>query len=186
MKRRPRSDGPAVSLSNGLPPHLGLDAAGEAVGGLYQEAAVGLIRLAHVILADRPAAEDVVQEAFYNLYRRWDRLADPDRALQYVRLSVVNGCRSALRRRAVSRRHVLYELPSASAEATVLGHAERDEVIRAIDRLPRRQREALVLRFYLNLPDEEIAQLMGVGQSTVRSTMHRALESLGRVLKEGS
>ncbi len=186
MKREPRDDGAIVNCSDGLPPHLGLDPAGAAVGELYQATAVGLIRLAHVILADRPAAEDVVQEAFYNLYRRWDRLAEPDRAQQYVRASVVNGCRSVLRRRAVSRRRVVYELPSASAEAAVLGHAERDDLVRAIDRLPRRQREALVLRFYLNLPDDEIAQLMGVGLTTVRSTMHRALTSLGHTLKEES
>jgi RNA polymerase sigma-70 factor (sigma-E family) len=156
----------------------------EAVSALYQETAVSLIRLAYVILSDRPAAEDVVQEAFCNLYRRWDQLADTDRAGQYVRAAVVNGCRSVLRRRAVRNRHVLYELPAASAEAAILGGEERDEVIRAVDRLPRRQREALVLRYYLDQSEAEIAELMGVGPSTVRSTIHRALESLGRTLTE--
>ncbi len=172
-------------MPDGLPRHLGLDPAGKAVAELYEDAAVGLIRLAHVILADRPA-EDVVQEAFYNLYRRWNRLSDPDRAQQYLRTSVLNGCRPVLRSRAVRSRKVLYDLPSASAEAAVLGRAERDEVIRAVDQLPRRQREVLVLRFYLNLHDDEIARLMGVGLSTVRSNAHRALESLGRMLKEES
>jgi RNA polymerase sigma factor (sigma-70 family) len=59
-------------------------------------------------------------------------------------------------------------------------------VTRAVDRLPRRQREVLVLRFYLDVTDEEIAKLLGVAPSTVRSTIHRALESLGRTLKERS
>ncbi len=79
-----------------------------------------------------------------------------------------------------------YEMPAAAADAAVLGGEERDDLIRAVDRLPGRQREALVLRFYLDLPDEEIAQAMGVRLSTVRSTIHRALGALGRGLKEGS
>jgi RNA polymerase sigma-70 factor (sigma-E family) len=156
------------------------------VGALYQESAAQLIRLAYVILSDRQAAEDVVQEAFYHLYRRWDRLADSTKASMSVRTSVLNGCRSALRHRAVRGRRVLYELPAASAEAMALGQEEYQDVIRAIDLLPGRQREAVVLRFYLNLTDEQIAELMGVRPSTVRSTTHRALESLSRTLKEMS
>ena len=64
-----------------------------AVGALYDDAAVGLIRLAYLMLGDRPSAEDVVQDAFFGLYRNWARLADHDRALAYVRSSVLNGCR---------------------------------------------------------------------------------------------
>jgi RNA polymerase sigma factor (sigma-70 family) len=81
---------------------------------------------------------------------------------------------------------VAYELPAVSAEAVVLSGEEREEVIRAVGRLPHRQREALVLRFYLDLPDEEIARVMGIRQSTVRSTAHRGLEALGRDLGETS
>jgi hypothetical protein len=79
------------------------DSAEAAVSALYQANAVSLIRLAYVILGDRPSAEDVVQEAFCGLYRRWSRLAQADSALYYVRSSVLNGCRSALRRRAARR-----------------------------------------------------------------------------------
>ena len=186
MKRDPLSYATAVDLPVLLPPHLALDDAGEAVSELYEAAAVSLIRLAYVILGDRQAAEDVVQEAFCNLYRHWGRLAEPERAEHYARTSVLNGCRSVLRRRAVRSRRVLYELPAPSAEAAALRGEERDEVIRAVDRLPRRQREVLVLRFYLDLPDDEIAELMDIAESTVRSTTHRALESLGRTLKERS
>jgi RNA polymerase sigma-70 factor (sigma-E family) len=160
------------------------DGARAAVGALYQASAVSLIRLAYIMLGDRPTAEDVVQEAFCGLYRRWDRLADADSALYYVRSSVLNGCRSVLRSRAVRRRGVAYELPTVSAEAVVLGGEERAEVFRAVGRLPHRQREALVLRFYLDLPDEQIARAMGIAQSTVRSTIHRGLEAVSRALKE--
>jgi RNA polymerase sigma-70 factor (sigma-E family) len=164
----------------------GGDSAATAVGALYQASAVSLIRLAYVMLGDRPTAEDVVQEAFCGLYRRWDRLAEADSAQYYVRASVLNGCRSVLRRRAARRRGVAYELPAVSAEAVVLSGEEREEVMRAVGRLPHRQREALVLRFYLDLPDEQIARVMGIRQSTVRSTAHRGLEALGRSLKETS
>lgn len=157
-----------------------------AVGELYQATAVGLIRLAYVILGDRQAAEDVVQDAFCNLFRRWDRLSHADGAEYYVRVAVLNACRSALRRRAVRSRRVLYELPAPSVEAAVLGGEERDELIRAVDRLPVRQRETLILRYYLDLSDDEIATLMGVGMSSVRSARHRALETLARNLKERS
>ena len=157
-----------------------------AIGVLYQAHALGLIRLAYVMLGDRPAAEDVVQEAFCGLYRRWEHLADLDRALAYVRSSVLNGCRSALRRRVARRALVTFQRPADSAEALVLSGEERQEVMQAVRRLPARQREVLVLRFYLDLPDEQIARLMNIRPSTVRSAAARALEALGRALKEPS
>jgi RNA polymerase sigma-70 factor (sigma-E family) len=164
------------------------DSAEVAVGALYQGSAVSLIRLAYVMLGDRSSAEDVVQEAFCSLYRRWDRLAQADSALYYVRSAVLNGCRSVLRSRGRAERRsaVTYELATVSAEAVVLSAEEREEVIRAVGRLPYRQREALVLRFYLDLSDEQIARVMGIRQSTVRSTVHRGLEALSRALKETS
>jgi RNA polymerase sigma-70 factor (sigma-E family) len=171
------------------PPEAGPGVAAAAVGALYQSSALGLIRMAYVVLGDLPSAEDVVQEAFYGLYRRWDRLADTAGALYYVRTSVLNGCRSALRRRAVRRgllqRGPLADPPSAvSAETVVLGGEEREDVIRALRRLPDRQREVLVLRFYAELPDEQIARVMGIRPGTVRSTAFRALDALGRALRE--
>jgi RNA polymerase sigma-70 factor (sigma-E family) len=155
-----------------------------AVEALYQGHAPGLIRLAYVMLGDRPASEDVVQEAFCGLYRHWEHLTGPDRALSYLRSSVLNGCRSALRRQAVRRAVVMFQPPAASAEALVLSGEERQEVMQAVRRLPARQREVLVLRFYLDLPDDEIARLMSIRPSTVRSAAARALEALGRALKE--
>jgi RNA polymerase sigma-70 factor (sigma-E family) len=179
--------GTAVGVPETAGPECGAGGGAEAaVAALYQASAVGLIRLAYVMLDDLPSAEDVVQEAFCGLYRRWDRLKDADSAMFYVRASVLNGCRSVLRRRAVRRRFSADQPPAVSAEAVVLSGEEREEVIRAVARLPHRQREALVLRFYLDLPDEQIARVMGIRQGTVRSTAHRALEALGRALRETS
>ncbi|HEY6277484.1 MAG TPA: SigE family RNA polymerase sigma factor [Streptosporangiaceae bacterium] len=167
-------------------------AARRAVTDLYQAHAVGLIRLALVMLGDRPTAEDVVQEAFCGLYRRWDRLADQAKALTYVRSSVLNGCRTVLRYR--GRRHgqtgTAGQEPAGgwqtaeSAESSVLVGEEHRAVLAALRRLPARQREALVLRFYLDLPEPEIARAMGVSPGTVKSTTSRALTALGRLVGE--
>lgn len=155
-----------------------------AVAALYEANVLALSRLAYLMLGDQASAEDVVQEAFCGLYRRWDRLRDSTRAVYYLRSSVLNGCRSVLRHRSSRRGGPLDQQPVLSAEAAVLGGEEREEVIRAVIGLPHRQREVLVLRYYCDLPDEQIASVMRIRQSTVRSTAHRALEALGRVLKE--
>jgi RNA polymerase sigma-70 factor (sigma-E family) len=158
-----------------------------AVTALYQAHAVGLIRLAVIMLGDRPAAEDAVQEAFTGLYRRWDHLASSDRALGYARSSVLNGCRSRLRARLRDQRLAASGPPApdaASAEQAVLIGEEHAAVLAALRRLPTRQREALVLRYYLDLSEAEIATSMGIGKGTVKSTTSRALAALGRLLEE--
>jgi RNA polymerase sigma-70 factor (sigma-E family) len=147
---------------------------------------MALVRLAYLMLGDRPSAEDVVQEAFCGLYRRWDRLRDAGSADSYLRSSVLNGSRSMLRQRSARRTGLPDQPPAASAEAVVVGGEERQDVIRAVRRLPHRQREVLVLRFYCDMPDGQIAEAMGIRQSTVRSAAHRALEALGRLLEEES
>jgi len=169
------------------PEHKGRPDAQAAVTALYEVHALGLVRLAHVMLGDRAAAEDVVQEAFGGLYRRWHHLSDTDRALPYVRSAVLNGCRSTLRRQRARGDGTDVPAPHAvSAEAAVLTSEERREVMRAMRLLPDRQREVLVLRFYLDEPEAEIARAMGISPSTVRSTAHRALAKLGRLLGESS
>jgi RNA polymerase sigma-70 factor (sigma-E family) len=155
----------------------------QAVTALYQAHALGLTRLAVVMLGDRPAAEDVVQEAFCGLYRRWHKLSDTEKALSYVRSSVINGCRSSLRRRRLPP-GLRWEPPGESAESAVLVSEEHRQVLAAMRRLPGRQREALVLRFYLDLGEEEIATSMRVTRGTVKSTTSRALTALGRMLGE--
>jgi len=165
-----------------------LRGAAEAVTALYEAHALGLIRLGVIMLGDRPAAEDVVQEAFYGLYRRWHALSEETNALAYVRSSVINGCRSALRRLVRQFTGVAADQPgeSASAESAALLSEEYRQALLAIRRLPSRQREALVLRYYLDLDEGEIASAMRVSRGTVKSTTSRALAALGRILEDQS
>jgi RNA polymerase sigma-70 factor (sigma-E family) len=157
----------------------------QQVTALYQAHALGLVRLAVLMVGDQPTAEDVVQEAFLGLYRRWPALKDPERALAYARSSVLNGCRMALRAR-FRRDKIAVAAPDdiESAEATaLLGEASR-EVIAALRRLPARQREAVVLRYYLDMTEIQAAQAMRVSRGTVKSATSRGLAALARLLKE--
>jgi RNA polymerase sigma-70 factor (sigma-E family) len=158
--------------------------AGQAVTALYQAHALGLTRLAFLMLGDRQAAEDVVQDAFCGLYRAWDGMSDHTHALAYVRASVLNGSRSVLRRSRLIPRPLAAPPDAASAEVTALAGEERREMVAALRRLPPRQREALVLRYFADLPEHETALAMGVSRGTVKSTTARALAALGRMLKE--
>ena len=183
---------------HGLEPPQELPPPGDAaaaVTALYQANAIGMVRLAHVLVGDRAMAEDIVQEAFSGLYRRWAYLTSPDKALPYVRSAVLNACRSALRRGPGKSRvgdatalagSPLFAISADSAELAVLTEEERQGVMHALRQLPSRQREVLVLRFYLDLSEAEIATEMGIGTSTVRSAQYRALTALGRILKEES
>jgi RNA polymerase sigma-70 factor (sigma-E family) len=166
-------------------------AAGAEAGvtALYEAHAFGLIRLAVIMLGDRSAAEDVVQDAFFGLYRNWAGLSDPAKALTYVRSSVLNGCRGALRQQTRRDRRDRAAATDArsgvqSAESLVLIGEEHREVLLAVRRLPDRQREALVLRFYFGLAEEETARAMGISRGTVKSSLSRALAALGRMLTE--
>jgi RNA polymerase sigma-70 factor (sigma-E family) len=168
---------------------------GREVAALYEAHALSLIRLAYVMLGDRPAAEDVVQEAFLGLYQRWNTLRDTASAPGYLRVSVLNGCRMVLRSSARRDDHtariariarIASELPWESAEATALVSEEYRQLLSGIRALPPRQREALVLRYYLDLSEEETAQSMGVRRGTVKSATSRALAALGQRMQEYS
>jgi RNA polymerase sigma factor (sigma-70 family) len=181
----------------GRPPGPGRDRASAeaAVTALYAEHALELTRIAHAVLGDLAAAEDAVQEAFGGLFRRWAFLSDPAKAPEYLRSSVLNSCRSVLRtagRRGQGRAaSVPADADSAahphlfadSADVAVLRAEDRRALLAALRRLPVRQREALVLRYYLDLPDDEIARILGVQRATVRSAVHRGLASLERILR---
>ena len=143
-----------------------------------------MVRLALLILGDQSSAEDVVQEAFVGLYWNWDKLRDRDRAVPYVRSSVVNGCRDVLRRRSRKVPLELLEPDAVSAEAHVLLAEEHREVLAALRRLPLRQREAVILRYCLAWPEDEVARSMNVSRGTVKSSSHRGLAALARILKE--
>lgn len=160
--------------------------AGREVTALYEAHALSLTRLAYVILGDRPAAEDVVQEAFLGLYKRWGHLRDTASAPGYLRTSVLNGCRMVLRSRARRDDRTPGESPWESAEATALVGEEYRHLLQAIRGLPPRQREALVLRYYLDLSEEETARSMGIRPGTVKSATSRALAALGQRMQEYS
>ena len=163
-----------------------------AVSALYAEHALGLTRLALIMTGDRQAAEDIVQEAFCGLHRRWDKLRDPAKALPYVRSAVLNGCRTEFRR---SKAAIGppggddYEArlpPAWSAESAALASEERREVVRALLKLPNRQREALLLRYFLELSEADTARSMGISRGTAKSTVARGLTSLRILLGESS
>ncbi|MFB4306309.1 RNA polymerase sigma factor [Actinomadura sp. GTD37] len=152
---------------------------------LYMEHQLGLVRMAVLLVGDEATAEDVVQDVFLRMQERCPRLDDEDKLLAYVRAAVLNGCRMALRRRRTIWRYSQpHEPPVWSAESAAMLSEERRAVMRALDRLPRRQREAVVLRYYLDLTDDEVSAAMGIRQGTVRSTMARALAALARELGE--
>jgi RNA polymerase sigma-70 factor (sigma-E family) len=160
-------------------------AARQHVTALYQAHALGLVRLAVLLVGDQPTAEDVVQDAFLALYRRWPTLKDPDRALAYARASVLNGCRMVHR---ANSRHdgIALAAPDdakSAEESALLGEASR-EVLTALRRLPPRQREAVLLRYYLDMTEDQAAQAMRVSRGTVKSATSRGLAALGRLLKE--
>ena len=170
-----------------MPPSPSADAdARRQVTALYEAHVLGLVRLAVVMLGDQETARDVVQDAFLGLYRQWGGLSDTSHALAYVRSSVLNGCRTVLRRNSRYKRIVLAEATFESAEARALAGEEHREVMAAIRKLPDRQREALVLRFYLDMNEGEVAKAMRISRGSVKSATSRAIASLGRMLREDS
>lgn len=152
---------------------------------LYTEHKVALIRTAVLLVGEEATAEDIVQDVFLRMQGKAPSLDDEAKLLAYVRASVLNGCRMVLRRRKMMWRQTQpHEPPVWSAESAVLLSEERRAVLRALQGLPRRQREAVVLRYYLDLTDDEVSAAMGIRPGTVRSTMARALAALARELGE--
>jgi RNA polymerase sigma-70 factor (sigma-E family) len=174
-----------VARRGQLAPPDGAPTAGDVVTGLFRAHGLALIRLAVLLVGDQATAEDVVQDAFLGFHRAMPRLRDQDKALSYLRISVINGCRSVQRAR---RRDRLgrpeHDPPVWSAESAVIAEHDRREVLAAVARLPVRAREIMVLRYYLDLPQDEIAAILGVSRGTVSSTISRALVTLGRDLQE--
>jgi RNA polymerase sigma-70 factor (sigma-E family) len=159
--------------------------ADDLISGLYQAQALALVRVAKLLLRDQASAEDVVQDAFLGLYKALPRLRDHDQVLPYLRAAVINGSRSVLRaRRRASLRKVHHELPTSSAESAAMDGEDRRAVLAAVARLPRRAREVLVLRYYLDLTDQEIAATLKVSRGTVTSTASRGLAAIARELQE--
>lgn len=175
-------------------------AADAAVSELYAAHWNGLVRLAWLLLHDDQAAEEVVQDAFVAVHRRWDSLRSPDSAAAYLRRAVVNGARSDLRHRGVHERYLARQRGEAigqggarwgarggarggapaevSAEDRAMDVEATQSMIVALGRLPQRQREVLTMRYYLDLSEGEIAEALGISAGSVKAHAHRGLASL--------
>ena len=145
---------------------------GAPLVALYRRRYVDLVRLAYLTTGSREAAQDIVQDAFVSASKSWDRVRDPE---PYVRTIVVNGCRGWGRRQAREQRQAV---PPAR-----VGELGADELWDALDALKPQQRAAIVLRFYADMPDDEIAHVLDCRRATVRTAIHRGLKVLRREIK---
>jgi len=149
-----------------------------------------LVGLASLLVDDQETAEDVVQEAFAALYRRWRLLRDHEAAIAYLNRAVVNGGRDQLRHRRRVRLNLARMTPRseelASAEHAAVQHDEAARLWQAMTSLPRRQRQVLVLRYYLNQTEAEIANTLEVSPGSVKTHASRGLAALARQWEAGS
>lgn len=169
--------------------------ADDALTHLYGAHWHTLVRLSYLLVRDQQVAEETVQDAFVSMHRRWHQLSEPEKALAYLRRCVVNGSRSVLRHRAVEERHLrtlraeagrppASRATVASAEDRAIDHDTGDRLLEALAALPRRQREVLTLRYYLDLSEAQIADALQISPGSVKAHAHRglaALRSEGRV-----
>lgn len=158
--------------------------ADHALTATYSDHYRCLVRLAWLLVQDVTTAEDVVQDSFVAMHTTWRRLRDSDRALAYLRQSVVDRSRSVRRHRAmVGRNESQPGSGMPSAELSALPSLEHAAVVRALRSLPARQREAMALKYYGNLPEAQVASAMGVSQGAVKRHVAGAIEAL-RVVME--
>ena len=141
---------------------------------LYRDEYEPMVRLARGLVDAPEIAEEIVQDAFARVYERWSRLDHPG---GYLRTAVVNGARSELRKREVRRRIGLRPFIPPQSE-------DRDYLLDALHQLSPRQKTALVLRFYADMTEREIAQAMGVRPGTVKSATSRGLAELRKVVEQ--
>jgi RNA polymerase sigma-70 factor (sigma-E family) len=161
--------------------------ADRAVTELYSLHYRALVRLAALLVRDTPTAEEVVQDAFVAMHDAWQRLRDAEKALAYLRQAVVNRSKSVLRHRTVVDKNLQSappDMPSAEHGALLL--LERSAVVAALRDLPDRQREAIVLRYYADLSEAEIAATMGISRGAVKSHTARGMLALRSALGRDS
>jgi RNA polymerase sigma-70 factor (sigma-E family) len=169
--------------------------ADEALVALYTAHYRSLVRIAALLLHDTAAAEDVVQDAFVAMHASWRRLRDPDKALAYMRQAVVNRARSRLRHLKVVERKTPPPVPESgqihgafapSAEQGAIHALDREHVMGALRSLPHRQREVLVLRYYADLSEAQIAEAMGISQGAVKSHASRGIAALRQTMESSA
>jgi RNA polymerase sigma-70 factor (sigma-E family) len=166
-------------------PVMGIDwDADRAVTELYSAHYRSLVRLAALLIRDVATAEELVQDSFVAMHSGWRRPCDSDKALYYLRQSVVHRSRSVLRHRAVADRNAPEppaDMPNADHGAIVL--LERSAVVAAVRALPPRQREALVLRCYGDISEAQIASIMGISRGSVKTQTASAMSALRSILE---
>ena len=161
-------------------------------GGVHQEGLAELyvrhqpaaLRLAYMLTGHRELAEDLVQEAFVRLAGRFVHLRKPEAFEAYLKRMIVNLFLSHLRRRKVERAYVRREGVDVGTAPAPSDLGERDEMWRALAKLPQRQRAALVLRYYEDLPEREAAAVLRCSTSAVRSLVARGMETLRGLVVE--
>ena len=160
--------------------------ASEVITEIYTAHYARLVRLAVMLVHDLPTAEEVVQDAFTAMHLAWLRLRDTEKALAYLRQAIVNRSRSELRHRKVVETHAPKPAPDEqSAEHAALALIERSAVTSALRALPARQREAIVLRYYGDFSEADIAKAMGISKGAVKSHTARAMAALKLALDQG-
>jgi RNA polymerase sigma-70 factor (sigma-E family) len=171
------------SSSLGAYPSLSALGRDEAVAALFRLHHRRLVGLARLLVVDFASAEDVVQDAFVSLYKRWRWLQDKDAAVGYLDQAVLNTARSVLRKRKV--RSALHLAPqpdtTASAESQVVADDEARRVVAALADLSDRQREVIVLRYFLDYSEAEIAEALGISRGSVKQHASRAVAALAKV-----
>ena len=174
---------PAVFTARGAAPKG--RSADWAVTELYSLHYRALVRLAVLLVRDVPTAEDVVQDSFVAMHEGWQRLRNAESALAYLRHAVLNRSRSVLRHRAVADKHRPNPPPGMpSAEHGALVRLEQSAVVAALRRLSSRQREAIVLRYYADCSEAEVAAAMGISCGAVKSHTARAIAALRAELEQ--
>jgi RNA polymerase sigma-70 factor (sigma-E family) len=152
----------------------------EALSRLFEAHYADTVRLAFYLTGSWPVAEDLAQEAFVRLWRRWGRLRDHHAALGYLRTTVVNLSRSALRRRLLELRHQ----QTSSQEEHEVDPVARLDIARALAGLPAGKRACVVLRHLVDLSVEETAAVLGISTGSVKSQTHKGLRLLAAALSD--
>jgi len=156
------------------------------LAALYRAHRLALVRLARLLVDDTAAAEDVVQDVFVKLHNKGFILRESTAAMAYLRTAVINNSRSVLRRRQTERRHssAIDEPKTDGADSAIVLAAEHREVLDAVNQLPQRQREVMVLRYWSELSEAEIASALSISQGAVKSHASRAMNKLEGLLGE--
>lgn len=158
----------------------------EFVERVYHAEARNLVRLARVFTDDRTGAEDIVQEAFIRLFHASDRITDPEKSAAYVRSIVLNLARDHNRRGLMSLRHqdamVDHRVPEQPDEKITRSESNA-EVLDALALLSPRQRDCLVLRFYMEMSEKEIATTLQISPNSVKTHCRRGLAALSATLE---